>query len=61
VIFIVLLLRERDPGVLISHPHVERGAIGTDRKRSIAELAGKIEGFSQRLCLCQAQRVLSDL
>jgi hypothetical protein len=46
VIFIVVLLRERDGGVLISHPHVERGAVGTDGKRTIAELAGEIEGFS---------------
>jgi hypothetical protein len=61
VIFIVVLLCERDGGVLISHPHVERGAIGTDRKRSIAELAGEIEGFSQRLRLRQPQRVLGYL
>jgi len=61
VIFIVVLLRERDGGVLISHPHVERGAACADGKRSIAELAGKIEGFSDRLCLRQAQRVLGHL
>jgi hypothetical protein len=61
VIFIVVLLRERDGGVLISHSHVERRAARADGKHSIAELAGKIEGFSDRLRLRQAQCVLGHL
>jgi hypothetical protein len=61
VIFIVVLLRERDGGVLISHPHIERGAARADGNRAIPELAGQVEGFSERLRLRQAQRVLLDL
>jgi hypothetical protein len=61
VIFIVVLLRERDPRVLISHPHVERRTTGTDGEDAIAELAGQIERLSQRLRLCQAQCVLGYL
>ena len=47
--------------MLISHPHIERAAMGTDGKRSIAKLTGEIEGFSQRLRLRQSQRVLGHL
>jgi hypothetical protein len=61
VIFIVVLLRERDSGVLLSHPHVERGAACADSHRAIPELAGKIEGLSHRLRLCQTQCVLGHL
>jgi hypothetical protein len=61
VIFIVALLRERDPGVLIAHPHVERCAARADGERAIPELTCKVKRFPQRLLLRQAQRVLSDL
>jgi hypothetical protein len=61
VIFIIVLLRERDPGVLISHSHVERRATCTDGEDAIPELAGQIEGFSHRLRLRQAQCVLGHL
>jgi hypothetical protein len=61
VIFIVVLLRERDPRVLISHPHVQCRPARADGKRAIAELAGKVKRLPQRLPLRQAQRVLGDL
>jgi hypothetical protein len=61
VILIVVLLRERDPRVLISHPHVERRTTRTDGEDAIAELAGQIERLSDRLGLRQAQCVLSHL
>jgi len=47
--------------VLISHPHVERRAACADGKHTIAELAGQVEGLSERLRLRQAQRVLGHL
>jgi hypothetical protein len=61
VIFIVVLLRERDPRVLISHPHVERRATCTDGEDAIPELTGQIERLSERLRLRQAQCVLGHL
>jgi hypothetical protein len=61
VIFIIVLLCERDGGALISDSHVERGAARADGNRAIAELASKIEGLSHRLRLRQAQRVLGHL
>jgi hypothetical protein len=61
VIFIVHLLCERDARVLISESHVESRAACTDGNRAIPELAGQVEGLSQRLCLRQAQRVLGHL
>jgi hypothetical protein len=61
VIFIAALLPERDRGVLIAHPHVQRRAAGADGNRAIAELAGEVEGLSDRLRLGQAQCVLLHL
>jgi hypothetical protein len=61
VIFIVVLLGERDARVLISHSHAQGRAAGTDGERPIAQLPGQIERLPQRLLLRQAQRVLSHL
>jgi hypothetical protein len=61
VIFIVVLLGERDGRVLISHPYTQRRPARADRERPIPELPGKIEGLSHGLLLRQAQRVLGDL
>jgi hypothetical protein len=61
VIFIVALLHERDPGVLIAHPHVERCAARADGKRAVPELTGEVERLPQRLLLRQAQRILGHL
>jgi hypothetical protein len=61
VIFIVPLLHERDAGVLIAHPYVQRRAARADGERAIAELARQVERLPQRLLLRQAQRVLLDL
>jgi hypothetical protein len=61
VIFIVILLRERDPRVLIAHSHIERGAAGADGKDAISQLACEVEGLSDRLRLRQAQCVLLNL
>jgi hypothetical protein len=61
VIFIVVLLHERDGGVLISHSHVQRSAARADGKRSIAQLPSQIKRLPQRLLLRQAQCVLLHL
>jgi hypothetical protein len=61
VIFIFVLLHERDRGVLIVHPYVQRGAARADRKRAIPQLSGKVEGLSDWLRLRQAQGVLGHL
>jgi hypothetical protein len=61
VIFIVALLHERDPRVLIAQPHVECRTARADRQRPIAQLSGKVEGLADRLGLRQTQRILGHL
>jgi hypothetical protein len=61
VIFIVVLLHERDRRVLIPHPHRQRRAVRADGKGLITELSCQVKGLPQRLLLRQAQRVLGDL
>jgi hypothetical protein len=61
VIFIIVLLHERDRGVLIAHPHVQRRAARADRERAIAQLTRQVKRLPQRLLLRQAQRVLLHL
>jgi hypothetical protein len=61
VIFIVALLHERDRGVLIAHPHVERRAARADGERAVPELTGQVKRLAQRLLLRQAQRVFGHL
>jgi hypothetical protein len=61
VIFIVVLLHERDPRVLIPDSHIERRAARADGEDAIPELASKIEGLSEWLRLRQTQRVLGHL